>query len=197
MRKRHLLPLALAAALLAAGTAAANAAIEPAATASVTVGTGTGATLPDDFAGFSFEANILAGTAPSAGNLFQFMRTLGPGAVRFGGNFVDTTFWTSTGETRPSWAVATLTPADLQRLKTLADNSGWKGILGVTLKHPDAARAADEAPVAQQILGSSLYGIEGGHEPNYYTNYTTAKFWADFQAYKAAIVRSAPGAGLV
>jgi hypothetical protein len=197
MRKRHLLPLALAAALLAAGTAAANAAIQPAATASVTVGTGSGATLADDFAGFSFEANILAGTAPSAGNLFQFMKTLGPGVMRFGGNFVDTTFWTSTGQSRPSWAVATLTPADLQRLKTLADNSGWKVILGVTLKHPDAARAADEAKFAQQILGGSLYGIEVGNEPNYYPNYTPAKFWSDFQAYKAAIAKSAPGVGLV
>src|SRR2546423_2643217 len=159
MRKRHLLPLALAAALLAAGTAAANAAIEPAATASLTVGTGTGATLADDFAGFSFEANILAGTAPSAGNLFQFMKTLGPGVVRFGGNFVDTTFWTSKGETQPSWAVATLTPADLQRLKTLADNSGWKVMLGVTLKHPDAARAAVEAKFAPRIPGGSPHGV--------------------------------------
>src|SRR5256886_9947563 len=197
MRKRHLLPLALAAALLAAGTAAANAAIEPAATAAVTVGTGTGATLPDGFVGFSFEANILAGTAPSAGNLFQYMRTLGPGVVRFVGNFVAATFWTSTGEPRPSWAVATLTPSDLQRLKTIADNSGWKVILGVTLKHPNAARAADEAKFAQQILGSSLYGIEIGNEPNYYTNYTPAKFWSDFQAYKAAIAKAAPGVGLV
>src|SRR5256885_6822685 len=189
MRKRPLLPLVLAGALLAAGPAAATAATE---TAAVTVGTGTGATLPDDFVGFSFEANILAGTAPSAGNLFQYMRTLGPGVMRFGGNFVDTTFWTSTGEPRPSWAVATLTPADLQRLKTLTDNSGWKVILGVTLKHPDPARAADEAKFAQQILGGSLYGIEVGNEPHYYTHYTPAKFWADFQAYNAAIARSAP-----
>jgi hypothetical protein len=202
MPKRYFLPLVLSGALLAAGTAAAQAAVspaavQPAAAATVTVGTGTGATLPDDFVGFSFEANVLAGTAPSAGNLFQYMRTLGPGVMRFGGNFVDTTFWTSTGEPRPSWAVATLTPSDLQRLKTLADNSGWKVILGVTLKHPNAARAADEAKFAQQILGGSLYGIEIGNEPNYYPNYSTAKFWADFQAYKAAIAKSAPGVGLV
>ncbi|OLB79351.1 MAG: hypothetical protein AUI14_10345 [Actinobacteria bacterium 13_2_20CM_2_71_6] len=194
---RHLLPLLLSAGLLVAGTAAANAAISPAAAASVTVGTTAGATLADNFVGFSFEANILAGTAPSAGNLFQYMKTLGPGVMRFGGNFVDTTFWTSTGESRPSWAVATLTPADLQRLKTLADNSGWQVILGVTLKQPDAARAADEAAHAKQILGASLYAIEVGNEPNYYPNYSTAKFWTDFQAYRAAINKAAPGVGLV
>jgi len=93
--------------------------------------------------------------------------------------------------------VATLTPADLTRLKTLAGNSGWKVILGVTLKHPGAARAADEAKFAQQILGGSLYGIEIGNEPNYYPNHSTAKFWSDFQAYKAAILKAAPGVGLV
>lgn len=71
-----------AGALLATGTAAATAAVQPAAAVTVTVGTGTGATLPDDFVGFSFEANILAGTAPSAGNLFQYMKTLGPGVMR-------------------------------------------------------------------------------------------------------------------
>jgi hypothetical protein len=197
MRKRLLVPLLLAGALTAAGTGAASAGVAPAAAVSVTVGSGTGATLADDFVGFSFEANILAGTAPSAGNLFQYMKTLGPGVMRFGGNFVDTTFWTSKGEARPSWAVATLTPADLTRLKTLADNSGWKVILGVTLKHPDAARAADEAKFAQQILGGSLSTIEVGNEPNYYPSYSTAKFWSDFQAYRAAINRSAPGVGLV
>ncbi len=149
------------------------------------------------FVGFSFEANILAGTAPSAGNLFQYMKTLGPGVMRFGGNFVDTTFWTSKGEPRPSWAVATLTPAALQRLATLADTSGWKVILGVTLKHPDPARAADEAAHAQRILGSRLVGIEVGNEPNYYPDYSTAKFWADFQRYRTAINTAAPGVGLI
>src|SRR3989440_7094797 len=196
MRKRHLLPICLTAALVATAGAAAYAAA-PAAAVSVSVGSSTGTSLGDSFVGFSFEANVLTGTGPSAGNLYQYMKTLGPGVMRWGGNFVDTTFWTSKGEQQPSWAVATLTPADLTRLKKLADNSGWKVILGVTLKHPDAARAADEAKFAQQILGSSLYAIEVGNEPNYYPNYSTAKFWSDFQDYRAAINRSAPGVGLV
>jgi hypothetical protein len=204
MRLRHLLPLGVCAPLLAAALAAAlvavgsaGAVVQTTATATVTVGSGSGARLVDDFVGFSFEANILAGTAPSAGNLFQYMKTLGPGVMRFGGNFVDTTFWTSKGESRPSWAVATLDPADLQRLATLADNSGWKIILGVTLKHPDAARAADEAAHAKRILGSRLLAIEVGNEPNYYPDYTPAKYFADFEKYRAAINAAAPGVGLV
>jgi len=44
----------------------------------VTVGAGTGVSLGSSFVGFSFEANVLAGTAPSAGNLYRYMKTLGP-----------------------------------------------------------------------------------------------------------------------
>ncbi len=198
---RSIAPVAVAAlltgTLLAAGTGSADAELAPAATATVTVGSGSGARLGTSFVGFSFEANILAGTAPSAGNLFQYMKTLGPGVMRFGANFVDMTFWTSKGEPRPSWAVATLTPTDLQRLATLADKSGWKVILGVNLKHPDPARAADEAAHAQRILGTRLMAIEVGNEPNYYPDYSTDKFWADFQRYRAAINAAAPGVGLV
>src|SRR5579859_7990089 len=197
MKLRHLVPVGLGLAMIISGTVAANAAITPAVATTITVGSGSGATLTDEFTGFSFEASVLAGTQPSAGNLYQYMKTLGKGVMRFGGNFVDTTFWTSKGETRPSWATDTLTPADLTRLKTLVDNSGWTVILGVTLKQRDPARAADEAKFAQQILGSSLQAIEIGNEPNYYPNYSSAQYYADFEAYKKAILAVAPGVGLV
>src|SRR2546429_3498656 len=192
MKLRYLVPYGLTVAVVAAGTVAATAAVQPAST-TITVNSGSGATLTDAFTGFSFEANVLAGTAPSAGNLYQYLKTLGAGVMRFGGNFVDTTFWTSKGEAQPSWAVATLTPADLQRLKTLATNSGWQVVLGVNLKQHDPARAADEAKFAKQILGTSLKAIEIGNEPNYYPNYSMAQYYADFEAYRSAINASAPG----
>src|SRR5205809_7569982 len=138
-RRRWLVPLAGA---LSLAVAAGLAGIGPAeaATTSLTVGTGTGAALNDDFIGLSFEASIIASPALAKGNLAQYMKTLGPGVMRFGGNFVDTTFWTSKGEKAPSWAVTTLTPNDLKRLKTLADDSAWKITLGATLKHTDPNR---------------------------------------------------------
>src|SRR5437764_727081 len=150
---------------VAAGPLAANAATQ-ASTVTVSVGAGSGASLADSFTGFSFEANVLAGTAPSAGNLYQYLKTLGSGVMRFGGNFVDTTFWTSKGEAQPSWAVATLTPADLQRLRTLAPNSGRPVVLRVNLKQRDPARAADEAKFAKQILTTALTAIALGGEGN-------------------------------
>src|SRR5256884_278271 len=196
MKLRYLISTGVAAALVAAGTLAANAAT-PATTATIRIGAGSGASLADPFTGFSFEANVLAGTAPSTGNLYQYLKTLGAGVMRFGGNFVDTTFWTSKGEAQPSWAVATLTPADLQRLKTLATNSGWQVVLGVNLKQHDPARAADEAKYAKQILGTSLKAVEIGNEPNYSPDYSRARYYADFEAYRSAINAAAPGVGLV
>jgi hypothetical protein len=192
--------LGLFSAVTLAATAGIVATILPASaatSATVTVHPGSGAALRDDFIGLSFEKNVLAGTPLSAGTLAQYMKTLGPGVVRFGGNFVDTTFWTSTGEKAPSWAVATVTPADLDRLGTLVQNSGWKVIYGVNLKHPDAKRAADEAAHAAQVLGSSLIGIEVGNEPNYYSGYSPAQYFTDFQAYEKAINAAAPGVKLI
>jgi hypothetical protein len=183
--------------LAVAGTVASLGSAQAATTTTVTVGSGTGAALHDDFIGLSFEASVLASPALTSGNLAQYMKTLGPGVMRFGGNFVDTTFWTSKGEKAPSWAVTRLTPADLDRLATLATATGWKVILGVNLKHPDPARAADEATVAKAKLGASLMAIEIGNEPNYYPNYTPATLWSDYQRYRSAINKSAPGVGLV
>ncbi|HEX4725622.1 MAG TPA: glycosyl hydrolase family 79 C-terminal domain-containing protein [Pseudonocardiaceae bacterium] len=127
------------------------------------------------------------------------MKTLGSSTVRIGGNTVDQTFWTSKGETAPSWSTATITPADLTALGNLARASGWKVILGVNLKHLDAARAGDEAAHAVTALGSSLRAIEIGNEPDLYPQYSsnTNQFFTDFQSYVAAINKAAPGVAIV
>src|SRR5204862_8324359 len=62
---------------------------------------------------------------------------------------------------------------------------------------PDPARAADQAAHAKASLGAALMAIEIGNEPNYYPDYTPAKLWDDYQRYRAAINKAAPGVGLV
>ena len=108
---------------------------------------------------------------------------------------MDETFWTSTGETAPSWSMGTITPSDLTALASLAKASGWKVILGVNLKEYDPARAADEAKYAQQDLGSSLEAVEIGNEPDLYSAYKSnpSQYPVDFAAYVAAIRQAAPG----
>jgi hypothetical protein len=145
--------------------------------------------------GFSMEASDLAIPSFGSGNLNQYFKTLGTSVLRVGGNTVDETFWTSTGETPPSWSQATITPADLTKLANLAKASGWQVILGVNLKQYDPARAADEAAHAQQALGSSLQAIEIGNEPDFYYS-ATSTYYTAFEAYAKAIKAAAPGVAI-
>jgi hypothetical protein len=185
----------LFAATLALATAAAAAlGAAPAAASSQVItiaSTTTGTSLKTNSMGLSFEASDLARPGFTSGNLASYLKTLGTSVMRIGGNTSDETFWTSTGETPPSWSTATITPADLTALKTLAKASGWKVILGVNLRHYDPARAAGEAAHAVAALGSSLRAIEIGNEPNAYLS--SSVYLTEFQAYVSAIKAAAPG----
>ncbi|MBS2548926.1 hypothetical protein KGQ19_18840 [Catenulispora sp. NL8] len=157
----------------------------------------TGHRLSPGFVGFSFGAATVAADNYSSTDLAGYLSTLGPGGtLRVGGNSGDTTFWTSTGETAPSWATSgTITPAKLQPLAAIAKATGWKVILAVNLKHRDPARAADEARYARQIFGRSLLAVEVGNEPNFYET-DPAAYYADFETYASAIRAAVPGIAL-
>ena len=194
-------PVALAAAVAAALAFAVPAlGAGPAAAATPSVigidATTTGTGLTGSSQGLSFEAEDLADPGFAGGNLAAYLDTLSPSSViRVGGNTVDETFWTSSGETPPSWSLATITPADITALAGLAKASGWKVILGVNLKEYDPTRAASEAQYAQRALGSSLLAIEIGNEPDLYSEYKSdpAQYLTDFKSYVSAIEAAAPG----
>ena len=189
------LALVLPAALVCASRPASAAASSAASV--ITIGTATtGTALTASSAGLSFEAYDLTLPGFASGDLAAYLDTLSPSSViRVGGNTVDETFWTSTGESAPSWSMGTVTPADLTALGQLAKASGWKVILGVNLKEYDPARAANEALYAQQALGSSLEAVEIGNEPDLYSQYESdpAQYLVDFSAYVSAIEQAAPG----
>lgn len=196
-RVRAAAACAAAAALLGSGTAHATApAPSPSvpSTVAITVHPDQiGNPLRPGFIGLSFGAATLAADDYAVTDLAGYLRTLGRGGIlRVGGNSGDSTFWTSTGEVAPPWAVGTITPQKLSHLAAVARAADWRVVLAVNLKHPDAARAADEARYAQQIFGRSLLAIEIGNEPNFYFGSETAYF-ADFQTYAAAIEQAAPG----
>jgi hypothetical protein len=192
MRIRLALSILLAATVLAVAPPAASTAAAPPIVAITQTSTGTSLTAGS--LGLSFEASDLALPGFTSGNLASYLKTLGSSVIRIGGNTVDQTYWTSSGETPPSWSIATITPADLTALNTLAKASGWKVILGVNLKHYDPARAADEAAHAVAALGSSLQDIEIGNEPDLYSQYSgnTGQYLTDFQAYVSAITTASP-----
>lgn len=189
------LVLASAAALTVAGLCCSPGGAEAAPPVITISSSTTGTSLTNSSLGLSFEASDLALPGFTGGNLAAYLKTLGPSVVRIGGNTVDETFWTSTGAPPPSWSIATITPADLTALASLAQASGWKVILGVNLKHYNPASAADEAKFAHSALGSVLQAIEIGNEPDLYSQYKTnpAQFFTDFQAYVSAIEQAVPG----
>jgi hypothetical protein len=107
--------LAATALALATALAAASPAHAATAPAVITISpTTTGTSLTQASAGLSFEASDLALPGFAGGDLVSYLDTISPSSVlRIGGNTVDETFWTSTGAAAPSWAIATITPADL------------------------------------------------------------------------------------
>ncbi len=100
--------------------------------------------------------------APNEG-FFQFMRNLGPGVLRLGGNSQDNTCWDPKQAPHPTWCQAVLRAGDLKLFSEAAESSGWRLILGVNLKQNSGAWALREitegiAPnvTPQQLLVSSL-----------------------------------------
>jgi hypothetical protein len=165
-----------------------------------------GPAVPEDFLGLSFEASNLASIAgyATSGDLVNLLRSLGPGILRFGGISSDeTTAWLQEG-VAPAWAQATVTPANLTGLAALAQASGWRVLLTVNLGHGEPAVAAQEAKVAQSVLGASLAGIAIGNEPDRYVadalrplGWSAAAYLAEAATYRTAIAAAAPGVQIV
>jgi hypothetical protein len=154
--------------------------------------------------GLSTEARALSTglLTPSHPRLVRLMRLLGPSVLRIGGNTVDRSWWTSSGEHSPRWATNAVTPADLVLLHGLLAATGWHVVLGIDLGHFEPARVASEASSAQQIFGSELQGIEIGNEPNDFGHsgnglrapgYEIPEYLREVEAYDKALAAAAPG----
>lgn len=153
--------------------------------------------------GLSLEADEIGTRDLNAAHrsLVGLMRMLGPGVLRLGGNSLDYSWWTSAGESPPSWATSVVTPDYISMLHGLLLATGWRAILGLDLGHFDPSRAANEAAVATRILGSSLLGFEIGNEPNDYghplvglrpSSYSASDYLQEISAYAAAMRGAVP-----
>jgi hypothetical protein len=160
------------------------------------------AAVPSDFLGLSFEASALPQVVSTtrSSNLAQLLRSLGHGTLRFGGISADTRVAWSQQRALPRWASGVITERDLAGLATLAGQTGWSVLLTVNLGHYDATSAAQEAAAAHALLGSKLAGIEIGNEPDRFfikglrgAGWSFSAYRRQFEAYRAAISRAAPG----
>lgn len=146
------------------GSLAAGSAINVQLDTSHTVGA-----LPPDFAGISFEESELGhGTIDAGtGNLVALFQGLGQDNLRLGGNTLDRDdYWNPSGGPLPSWALVSITPADIANLATFLQATGWKAEVGLNMGHQDNASIANMAGVVKSDLGSSLQDLACGNEPN-------------------------------
>jgi hypothetical protein len=168
----------------------------PLTAATVSVSANTIGSIGERFAGLSYEKDSMAVPrfTPDNAALIGMFTRLGPSLLRIGGNSVDKTQWAPNGAGRTSGEVA---PSDIDALAGFLQASGWTVLYGVNLATSTPAAAAAEVAYAVQSLGSSLYGIEIGNEPdlyggNYFSTWNLAGFEQRWEQFRSAIVQVAP-----
>ncbi len=178
----------------------------------VSVGSKTKSRWRSTNVGLSFEASDLADPRwePGESSLDLLIGALDEPSLRFGGNSVDRrVWWTSTGEKAPSWADATVTPKDLERVGRFLDEVDATVTLVLPLGHVDPGRAADMAAHANEAWGKRLVAVAFGNEPNGYhhpnqpelqlrdAGYGPSDWVGEARRVQKAVEKEAPGLGVM
>ncbi len=151
-------------------------------TATLTVGTTPGPTVPRDFIGLSYEVMQLEDPtffSPANVGLVQQFRNLAPhGILRLGGNTSEFSWWQANstdtppvrakgikddGEPDPNTLYA-VTPAAITALRGFLDATGWTCIYGLNLGYGTPATDVAEATFVSTTLGPKLLSFQLGNE---------------------------------
>jgi hypothetical protein len=100
--------------------------------------------------------------------MLQLIKNLGPGVIRMGGNSSDETDWTGDGF-NANTTFDVLTPAGVGMLAEFSKKTNWPVIFGLNLGHDNISASVDESAYLYQQLGASLYALQIGNEPDYFT----------------------------
>jgi hypothetical protein len=168
-------------------------------TVSITFPTRGGYTIWPGFCGLSYEKGDLANNhffTPTNTNAIKLFSLLGPAVLRIGGGSVDSTCWNGISNCKP------ITAEELTNFAGFVTQlpTNWSVIYGINFASNTAANCADEAEVAQSLLGPYLYGFEIGNEPDEYGNngirapgYTVNTFEVQWDPLENAILNNVPG----
>ena len=159
-----------------------------------------GHAIPETFEGLSFETQVLTAN-PNFLNtnnavLIQMVKNLGPGILRIGGGTSDEVYWSEDGHI----AAGSLTKPDIDRLAAFSNAIGWQVLFGLNLGSNDAATTANEALYVGNSLGSNLYALQFGNEPDVYNhgmrppNYTYATYQQEWETYLTTVRKKVPQA---
>jgi hypothetical protein len=142
----------------------------------------TGAVIPSNFVGLSYETQQLSEPgffSPANRGLIEQFRALAPhGVLRIGGNTSDYAFWKGTpdavppprtkrpykvGDPDPN-LIYNVTPEAVHNLRAFLDATGWTCLYGINLGTNTPALAAEEAVFVHKALGDRLEYFQVGNE---------------------------------
>lgn len=186
--------------------------------ATVSVQTKTlGRQIPKDFVGFSLEVSTAGqglerfaggnsearraayalGSADAPNRVFfEYMRNLGRGILRLGGNSQDNTCWDPGAAPHPKLCQGALTSADFRNYAEAAKATGWRLMVGLNLKQNSSQWALHEVTqgLAKELKPEQVPALEVGNEPDLFDgtagrakNYSVAGLVKEFSAYAQAL----------
>jgi hypothetical protein len=175
----------------------------------------TGATIPRDFVGLSFERAQLSNPAYfSASNraFVKLVRGLSPsGTIRLGGSSGEHTAYVGDKVIPPAFEIhgpehnklnregLNVSTVALRELRGFLDAPGWSCIYGLNMAHATPEEAGKEAADVQRILGPRLQAMQIGNEPDVFRNRYRPATWGpgdyvrEWDRFHAAIIAAAPG----
>ncbi|MGB6934955.1 MAG: glycosyl hydrolase family protein [Acidobacteriaceae bacterium] len=167
-----------------------------------------GQAIPENFLGLSYEtAQLSAPEYFSAKNdaLAGFLRPLGRGVLRIGGNSSEYAFWTphpsKNAAAQPSAPIGPdyghhppantqTTPESIRNLRQFLDMVDWRAMYGLNFGKGTPQQAAEEAAFVSEALGDRLISFQVGNEddlfphnglrPPGYSYQDFAKEWKTF-----------------
>jgi len=162
-----------------------------------------GIQVPVDFTGLSFESSALTDSTyfnTNNASFINFIKTLGTGLIRIGGNSTDKTHWTNRSRT-PTTGNDSISTSDIDRFFDFTGQTGWKVMFGLNLGSGTASAAKSEAQYVYKIAGNQLLYFEIGNEPDVYatnglrnSSYSYADFENEFVNYYQVIKSGVPDA---
>jgi hypothetical protein len=141
----------------------------------------TGARMPVDFLGLSYEVQQLADASffsPQNSGLIREFKTLAStGVLRLGGNTSEFAYWKPKPDSpepehpqvrevegEPKAHYYTVTPEAVRNLAEFLQATGWTCVYGIGMGTNTAARASEEAVFAAETLGDRLQYFQIGNE---------------------------------
>ncbi|MHA3702242.1 hypothetical protein ACXR2U_08645 [Jatrophihabitans sp. YIM 134969] len=160
-------------------------------------------TMPESYAGFSFEkTDLKSGLFAPGSELADVFTSLGPQVLRIGGNSADRS---STPGRLPGTSGGAYVPdaSVLSDLHEFLEQTKSTAIYTIALQNNTASNAASEADTVARALGSTLAAFAIGNEPDLYKTDLPAQPWTP-QSYvgaaaplDAAVELAVPGAEIV